>query len=355
MTETTTTEYEPHTTDIFAVGEACGVCHFVTGPGEICGNTVYANDAKGRLPMFCGAPGQAEHAERAGTETDTRHRSDLATYPRRRAQMSKEQVAELAAAETVRRGITRRLKFDAQTGAVTEIAPAPAAPVELGAALPDAPLEALEELARLVTARVVAARAELAQVQSAAEERVADAQAEIDRRTAELEAQAADVARAGEEARELTERAGSEINTAREAQLRAEGQLAQARERIGELERELGETRTRHQEELETVRRREEDRFERVIATFAKTREDAPTPRRKASARTVTRGHTEESALAIDRGEVQRAGDRWLIRGSVPNPTAVRTLDHMREVGYLMIGQGEPATVTLTDAWTRRS
>ncbi|MBF6358442.1 hypothetical protein IU449_28505 [Nocardia higoensis] len=357
MTDQTTTdtaapEREEYDTETFGVGEPCGVCIFPVGPGEICGNVVYANTAKGRLPKYCGQEGQAEWQTQHGTEGNVRHKSDLAGYPRRQLKMTKEEVQALADAETARRGITRRLKTDAApVNAAAETDAAPVAPLaDLGQALPDSPIDALAELARLIAGRVVAARAEMDDVRTTAERRAAEIEAEgtaliegLERERAELEADRA-------EAQAVTTRAQGEIRAAEDARLRAEGELTSAQRRIAELERALADADARRVAEVEEVRRFEREEFRRTMREFAATvRGDEPATVAARELPEVTDDAVKTMAARVEAGHVTRRKAKWHLANAAANRAAARVLDHMDAAGYLhIVGDTDPELVTLS-------
>ncbi|MGW5388197.1 hypothetical protein [Nocardia sp. NPDC003963] len=353
--QTTTTPADPDR-EIFGKGDPCGVCHFVTGPGEICGNVVYANKEKGRLPLYCGQEGQAGWQQQHGTPGNEDHKSELATYYRKRAGMEKEEVAELAAAESARRGIIRRHKASEPTPAPVESAPAgPVTVADLAEALPESPVEALAELARLITGRVIATRKEMDDVRAAAEERAAEIEAENVERTAELDAMRAELENDRTEARETTERAKAEIRAAEDARIHAEGKLSAAHQRIEELEAALTAADRRRVEEVERVRREEREEFRLAMREFAATvrGEEAPA---KEPARTedvpVTEDAVQTMAKRVERNEVTQRGQVWYIANSMAPRPAAAVLTRMQSNGYVRVGsQGDPERVTLTDAY----
>ena len=357
MNDTTAApEHEVYDTDTFGIGEPCGVCIFPTGAGKICGNTVYANQAKGRLPKYCGQEGQAEWQAQYGTEGDRRHRSDLAGYPRRQLGMSTEDIQALATAEAARRGITRRLKAE------TVPAPAPAdsvaaadGPLEgIVEVLPESPVDALAELAQLIVGRVVAVKHEMDSVRKGFEAQAEESARELALRAEELDAEreavAGERAAAEEDRAELAQArvaAESEIREAREAQLTVEGQLKEARKRIEELERAAAATAERHREELAEVRKYEEARYDKMVAAFAATRaEEAPAARRRDLP--ITDESVQTMAGRVSRGEITvREDGTWLIVNAVAPRPAAAVLDHMMSARLLVIGEGEPAPVAL--------
>ncbi|MGW0163535.1 hypothetical protein ACWDUN_29860 [Mycobacterium sp. NPDC003323] len=373
--ETTTTdpapvEREAYDTDTFGIGEACGVCIFPTGPGQICGNVVYANQAKGRLPKYCGQEGQEHWQAQHGTEGNKRHKSDLAGYPRRTLGMTPEDVQALADAEAARRGIGRRLKSETASAAtnpavaapVADAAAAPAAPVlDLADALPESAVDALAELARLIAGRVVATRAEMDAIRADAEARVAEVEREGAQRAEALDAERAGLESDRAEAQAARDRAEDEIRQAREARLTTEGQLTEAKARIAELERALSDAEARHRAEIAEVRRTSEERYDKLVAAFAATRTEpvrdvpAAQPRRKA-APPITADVLENMAGRVHRGEViQVGGQRWRIASADATTPAAATLDHMNAAGFLDFGPGDPAVVMLSPAWAKRT
>lgn len=363
QTRNTSVDRDEYETDVFEIGEPCGVCRFPIGRGQICGNVVYANNNKGRLPWYCGQEGQAEWQKRHGTPGAEGHRSDLATYPRKKYGMNKEEVAALARAEAARRGITRRLKVDGNTTptaaliteSVTETA-APIAPGNLADALPESPVEALAELARLVAGRVVAVREEMDTVRAAAEARAAEIEAENAARTEELDAMRAELENDRAEAQEITERAKSEIRAAEDARLHAVGELSAAQKRIAELEAALAAAEARRIEEVEQVRRTEREEFRLAMREFAATVRGEKEPAREATPREVpiTEEVMANMVVRIERGEIDRRGAVWHVANAAATRPTAQVLDHMQEAGYLRVGTGNPAPVTVTNAYRQR-
>lgn len=353
MTSTETLDGER---DIFGIGDPCGVCHFVLGPGQICGNTVYANNAKGRLPLYCGQDEQAEWQQQYGTDGNSKHRSDLATYPRKRAGMNREEVADLAAAETERRGIIRRHKASETTA--TERAPAPPTPPaveDLSDALPESAVDALAELTRLITGRVVAVRHEMDDLRTDMEERAAKVDAERVQNMEKLDTERATLEQERAAASEITERAQAEIRTADDARVHAEGELSAARARIIELEGKLAAAEQQRMAEVEQVRRTEREEFRLAMREFAATVRGDEIPTREsdqAEVWEVTSERIQTLAPRVAKNHVSRHGDEWHI-GNVPaTRPAAAILDHMAEAGYLHVGsQGDPERVTLTDSF----
>lgn len=359
-TATTTPEHASYDTETFAIGEACGVCIYPTAKDEICGNTVYANKVGGRLPKYCGQEGQAEWQAQHGTEGNARHRSDLAGYPRTKLGMTPDDVQTLAEAEATRRGIVRRLK--SETPAAPAVEPVaetgPAAPVDLAAALPDSAVDALAELAQLIVGRVVAARHEIDSAKTAFDARVAEIEGEAEKIAADLAADREAVEAERTHLAELTERAETEIREALDAKLRAEGQLSEARARIAELERAAVETAARHRDEIDAVREREEKRYDKLVESFAKTRGEVPaaSPRKKVATVEnieITPDVVAPFAERIERGEVAvRADGVWLVSNAPATKATMRTIEHMGEAGWLVVGEGsDPAPVSLSAAW----
>lgn len=361
MNDTATTAREAYDTDTFGVGEPCGVCIYPTGEGQICGNTVYANQAKGRLPKYCGQEGQAEWQAQHGTEGNARHRSDLAGYPRRQLGMTPEDVQTLADAEASRRGITRRLKAETPAPAAPAAPVAPAAdfgvpPTDalvLADALPESAVDALAELARLITGRVIAARHEIDSVREDFAKRVAEIEADAEQSAADLatEREAVDAERARLE--ELTARAESEIREAIDARHRVEGELSAANRRIADLERELADAEQRRAEEVAEVRRTEREEFRLALREFATTvRSERDEPAAPAAAPAVTSDVVRRMAVRIERGDLTLSKDgRWLLGNADAINPAVKTIERMMKKSFLVIGEGDPAPVTLSDAY----
>ncbi|NKY60989.1 hypothetical protein [Nocardia flavorosea] len=358
----TTPDREDYDTEIFGTGEECGVCHFPTGRGEICGNVVYANGPKGRLPLYCGQEGQAHWQKENGTEGNSRHQSSLAGYPRKTLGMTKEDCAALAEAEAARRGIVRRAKSDTAPASApaAEVAPAPTAPtgpvvpVDLSDALPDSPVEALAELAQLIVGRVVAARKEMETVRNAAEDRAAEIERENADRVEELAAQRAELEAEQEAAREITARAETAIREANEARLRTEGELDGARRRIAELESALEAAEQRRIAEVAEVRRVEREEFRMAMREFATTVRGETSAREaeRTEDKPVTEEAVETMAKRVARNEITRRGPVWHIANAVAPRPAAAVLNRMQADGYLHLGsQGDPERVTLTDTY----
>lgn len=363
MNTTTETTTAHESDEIFGVGEPCGVCIFPTGEGEICGNTVYANQAKGRLPKYCGQEGQAEWQAKHGTEGNPRHRSDLAGYPRRQLGMTPEDVQTLAAAEAARRGITRRTtKAEAAAPApAAEVPAGPTAPADLAEALPESAVDALAELARLITGRVVAVRHEMDAVRTEFEQRTEELEREAEQRAADLAAEREAVEADRAKLAELTERAESEIRAANDDRLRVEGELAAARRRVAELEAALAESEARRVADVEEVRRFEREEFRRTMREFAATvrgeREEEATAVVVAKDAPITAPVVARMAVRIERGDLTLSKDgRWLLGNADAIRPAVNVIEHMMKAGYLAIGEGKgdaPAPVTLTDEYRK--
>lgn len=344
--------------EIFGKGDPSGVCHFVTGPGQICGNVVYANKEKGRLPLYCGQEGQAEWQQQYGTEGNSEHKSELATYYRKRAGMEKEEVAALAAAETAQRGIIRRHKASAPSAAPAETPAAPAGPVtidDLVNALAESPIDALTQLTQLFVGRVSAARAEMDAVHAKADQRVAEIEQQAVQSAEELAAERESLEVERAEVQALREQVEGERAAANEARLRAEGERDGAQRRIAELEQQIADSERRHRAEIAEVREREEARYDRLVAAFAATRTDtetAPTKGEPADERPVTAESVQTMAKRVARNEVTRSGPVWKIANAVAPRPAAAVLNRMQSDGYLLIGsQGEPERVTLTEAY----
>ncbi|MEU4183979.1 hypothetical protein AB0H76_39000 [Nocardia sp. NPDC050712] len=357
----TGTEREAFDTETFAPGEACGVCHFPTGKDQICGNVVYANQTKGRLPQYCGQEGQAHWQAQHGTEGDPGHKSSLAGYPRRTTGLTKERIAELAAEETKRRGITRRLKVveDVPAAPVADTQNAPATadtdarirvPADLASALPESAVDALKELARLIAGRVTAVGAEMEDVRKEAADEVAEMQRQTDALIAELTEQREGLEKDRADAQAATERAETAIREAEDARHVAEGQLTESKNRVAELERQLAEIKDQHRKEIEEVRNKEYERFKEMMREFASTVRTEPEPRR-AEDLPITEEVLQEMALRIKRNDITRSADKWHFANARATKPGARTLDHMNEAGYLHIGEGERAPVALTNRW----
>ncbi|MEV0361005.1 hypothetical protein AB0H71_33590 [Nocardia sp. NPDC050697] len=388
-TETPTTE-TAYKTDVFAPGEIVGVCQFPTGPDAVCGNPVYANTSKGRLPRYCGQPEQAQWQQEHGSTGVAGHLSDRAGYPRKQFGMSTERAAELAAIEAKARGYgNRRLKTDpapaaapavpAETTAVA-VAELPADLSDALAALYPSPIAALAELARLTVGRAAAARAEMDELRAGADNYIEDMEVRHAAALDELAEQRAALEADRAEAQATTEEAKKEIEAARDSRNRLEGQLGEARDRIAELERRIEAMRSQHQDELEEVRAREEARLERILGVFALTAKvdptaaaavkaaepetpadppaeqevtaPAPTRRRRSAAKPEsTEAGAKMLAPLIARGLVIRTGDMWQTDGSPATTGGAETLDHMLATGLLVLedADGDKSVARLTE------
>ncbi len=339
----------------YAVGEACGVCRFPVGPGQICGNPVYANVATGgALPKYCGQEGQAQWQAQHGTDGNPGHLSDRAGYPRRRLQLTKDDVARLADEEAARRGIGRRKAETASVATVSapiaDAVTAPAAPSEQ-APTPGSAVDAFADLAQAITQRVAAVRAEMDALRTDCQTQMADTMAERERLAEDVATQIQGLEQDRAQAQAITERAAAEIQKANEARLRAEGELSSALRRIAELEQALLDASNQHRAEIAEVREREEARYDRMVSAFAQTVRTEPEPPSPED----TGRPPSESALT-DMGRLVRAGkvtrrEGWHTGNGPATRPAARTLDWMLEQGLIAIGEageGMPAPVTLT-------
>lgn len=350
-TETQQPEHEQYDTEVFAPGEACGVCHFPVGEGQICGNTVYANVTKGRLPLYCGQDGQAGWQQQNGTEGNARHRSELATYPRKKFGMAKEDPARLAAEEAARRGIGRRKLRDDAPADSTASEEAPAEPVSQ--------VDALAELAQLFIRGVGAVRQEVEAAHEESAARVAEVAAEREQWAAEVEQEKAALAEEKEAlaadraaAAADTERAVIEVQDANDARLTVEGELKAARGRIAELEQEIKAMREQHHRDLTEVRQREEARFDRMVAAFAATRPAteletaAPEPRK---APTTPGPDAQEKMMSrVENGHVTVVNREWVLSNAKANTAAANTLSWLlKECRITVTNEGQVKPVTL--------
>ena len=330
-----------HDGESFEPGEPCGVCRFPMGPGQICGNVVYASHEKGALPKYCGQEGQSVWQAKRGTEGDPRHQSSLAGYPRKQAKMTAADAGRLAEEEAARRGIGRRRKSSAPE---TPAAAAPAAAsVEPVTAAPEeeAPESAIASLAALVAqlpGRIATVRGEIEQAYADRDAIVAEVMAEREQLAAEIEAERDALAKDRAAAQAARERAETEIRTATDAKLQTEGELRSAQKRIEELERELAEQKSRHRAEIEEVRRTEYDRFREMMRDFAATiQKPEPEPR----IATVPTEPTEEAQAAmlkrVGAGSVTFIDGEWFQSNAKANAAAVVTLNHLREAGKIEV------------------
>lgn len=356
----TSTEQQQSERDYeFGVGDPCGVCHFPVGPGQICGNTVYANRSKGRLPAYCGMAGQEEWQAKHGTEGNKAHRSDVAKYPRDKFGMTKEETAALAEAESVRRGYTRRLKAEAPAAATAPVAAVPTVPAtaptieDLVEALAESPIEALAQLTQLFVGRVGAARMEMETVRADADQRIADIESEATEAAERLAAERGSLEAERAEVQALRERAEAQIREANESRLRTEGELNGARQRITELEAEISEAEQRHRAEVEKVRREERENFlEGMKALGATYRAEAATVPQPMRETPVTDQAITDIGARVARNEATWREGKWHINNAAATHPVVRVLDHMREAGYLQVGSvGAPERVTLTETF----
>lgn len=353
---------------LFAPGDPCGVCQFPTDRGKVCGNVVYANEPKGRLPRYCGQEGQAKWQAQHGTEGNPKHLSDRAKYWRDTYGMSSpEEAAKLAEAEAARRGIGRRSETPDAAESEPVLTVVPTVPEE---SEPTSAIEALADLATALTGRVTAVREEMDEVRAECEARMTELDAERERLTAEVEAEKQALAedretaqntteRAKLDVREATERAENAIREATESRLKTEGELKSARERIKKLEqqltdmterhkREIEDLRKTHKNEIENVRKVESDRFRETMRDFALTiRHEQPAEADRPEP-TPTPQAIADLTKWIVKGVVTRRNGRWHTgNGWATNPAA-RTLDWMLSVESIAVGEGDPAPVTMT-------
>lgn len=281
MTETTTTEAAAD--DRLGVGNPCGVCQFPAGRAEdgtpqICGNVVYVNVRNGQLPKYCGQEGQDAHQAAHGTPGNPGHRSELAGYPRKQLGLSSKDTAAIA------RAMAADLGIGLSTLRPADAAPAAAAPVVAAASETGAPeesvsaLDALGDLARVIGERVAAVRAEMDSVRAESAHAVAETESERVRLADAMAAELAALMGDREQARAITEDAARRIGEADDNRLRAEGALAAANQRIATLETALIDVQARHRTEIAEVRAAEEARYDRLVAAFAKTRDEDTAP-----------------------------------------------------------------------------
>jgi hypothetical protein len=311
MSNDTTTTDQADTAALVGVGEACGVCRFPVAEDQICGNVVYAIAARGTLPKFCGAPGQAELQQRHGTPGNPEHKSELAGYPRKRLGMSSARAKELAERQAADLGIHHRApvapaaRAEKPEPVAAQSIPAPAPAVEDHSTAPvDAAAEprtdvqislpAQESAARAIPSVGQADLARLAELLLAAGEVVGSLDQRLDvirtaaetavaKRT-EMEMRAKkDAATAREKqaaAESAVAQAEEQLRLAREAQLHAEGRLAAAQARIEALEGQLSSIDERHRVELDRVRSdadaRADARIDRIMRDQAERRSSAP-------------------------------------------------------------------------------
>jgi hypothetical protein len=349
----------------FAPGELCGGCRFPVGPGQICGNPVYASAGKGALPKYCGAEGQSEWQAKHGTPGIAGHMSDRAGYPRKLHKMTPADVKALAEARAQELGVHRSAEApvvteapaDAGIDAAIDTAEAPsteAAPTAVRVLAEGTDRRALEKSGRLgellLAATELAAelRDELAAIRADAEARV---QREVERTREAITARERAEARLAEvqaEADADVERARADVQTAAEDKLRAEGEARAALGQVADLERRIAESESRHRAELDAVREAESARVERILGRFA----DATAPRTE-QPRPQWQPPTEEAvrdmARRVAAGHVTRRGGIWHTGNGDATRPAAATLDWMADAGYLQVGGGDPAPVALTE------
>jgi hypothetical protein len=356
---------------LVSIGQVCGVCRWPTAPGVICGVPVYATAARGTLPKFCGAPGQAHWQEQWKTPGNPDHVAERAGYARKLAGMSAGEAKALA--ETRARELHIHHRAPRPPVAPAESVPAQAEPAEQSASAAEvseqAPVvpatvggeyEQLDRLAEILNGAgdlVAAFRGRLDAMRADYEHRIdqeaARARAAVDAESAtrqEIATLREESGRAVQQAQADVESARAEAVTARDAQLRAEGRLEDARERIARLETELAEIRDGQRAEIERVRREAAEQAERMIdaALRAQTRERVEAISRRQE------GEPPESAIdemsgRVRAGRVYRSGGTWF---TGPNEQAthgaVRTLDWMLEQRMIVLASGDPARATLT-------
>lgn len=335
-----TTAEQTATEPAFKVGDPCGVCQFPIGIGKICGNVVYANQTRGRLPRYCGQAGQAEHQAAHGTTGDPAHMSDRAAYPRRVYSMSKEEATRLADEAAARLGIgPRRHHTDAEEPAPAATEPEPATTVE-------APKSAIDELAELATAfigRVGTVREEMQQVRDDAEARVQAEVAEKERVLAEVAEEKAALAKDRQAAQADSERAVIAVKEADDARLQLAGELKAAKERIAELEAALDAAEQRRIAEVEEVRKEERAEFRLAMREFASTVRNEATPE-KSPAERESRPVPEPSEEAresmmkrIRNGHVTVVDRAWVVSNTKATTATARTLDQLYQDGRITV------------------
>jgi hypothetical protein len=139
---------------------------------------------------------------------------------------------------------------------------------------------------------------------------------------------------------------------ARDAQLRAEGELAAARKRTAELERQLAESTEKHRTALDAVRETESARVERILSQFALTRPPAAAPAEHAARVTTPTNPTDDVLVQmrrrIEAGQITRGVREqiWYIGTVAATRPAAYTLDWMLSRGLLAVDQrSDPAPV----------
>ena len=349
---------------LFAPGDPCGVCQFPTGRGEVCGNVVYANEPKGRLPRYCGQKEQVRWQAQHGTEGNPKHLSDRAKYWRDTYGMSSpEEAAQLAAAEAARRGIGRRSEADESAPAaesepvLTVVPPAPEGPE------PQSSIDALADLATALTGRVQAIREEMDEMRAESEAQRVELDAERERLAAEVETEKQGLAADRETAQNTTERAKLDVREANEARLQTEGELKSARARIAELEaalddakkqhkREIGEIREAHKREVEEVRKVEYERFREMMRDFASTvrHDEKPDTAPKLRKAPTTPGPDAQDQMMqrVQNGDVTVVDREWVLSNAKANTAAANTLSWLlNECRITVTDEGQVKPVTL--------
>jgi hypothetical protein len=275
----------------FAPGEQCGVCHFPTGTGQICGNPVYAVAGKGALPKYCGMANQEQYQAAHGTDGVAGHLSERAGYPRKQFGMDPAEVKRLAKELAESSGVHRRT---------------PVVPVSNDGA-PEKDSTATESASREGDARMRVRglagggtdhSARLAEYLLAAAELAAalgdemtalraEADTRVGREASLTRAAVADKEQAEralretrestritlEQAEQLQRDAQERAEAAHAAQLRAEGELSAAQKRIEALETQQarhGDIEARHRAEIERVRAEESARTDRILEQFTR-------------------------------------------------------------------------------------
>lgn len=349
----------------FAIGEPCGVCQFTTGKGTICGNVVYANQLKGRLPRYCGQAGQAEWHAKHGTEGVAGHMSDRAGYPRRIYDMTTEQAAELAEAEAVQRGIGRRNPGADDHADAVEAAPVlsavPDVP-EQQPAEPESAVDALADLATALTGRVIAVRREMEELQATCDAQITETETERERLADEVAAQLQGLAadqelakatteRALIEVREANDRADTAIREATDIRLQVEGELKAARQRVADLEAALAAAEKRRVSEVAEVRETEYQRFRELVREFAATTRPQPetaAPEPRKAPTTPGPDAQEKMMQRVRNGHVTVVDREWVLSNAKANTAAANTLSWLLEESRITVtDEGQVSPVTL--------
>lgn len=375
-TENAVVEIEPR----FAPGELCGGCRFPVGPGQICGNPVYASAGKGALPKYCGADGQTEWQTKFGTPGVAGHMSDRAGYPRKLHKMTPADVKTLAEARAAELGVHRSAEAPvvaavpaSDAGIDAPIDTAESAPTATAAEAPTvAPTEApavrvlaegtdrraldktgrLGELLLAATELAAELRGDIEAIRTDAESRV---QREVERTREAVEARELAEARLSEvsaEAQAQVTSARAEAQDAIDAKLRAEGETRAAKDRIAELEARLAAADARTRTEVERARDAEWARIERVmsfpVVEQQTIRPQAWTPE------TPTESAVRDMAKRIGAGTITRDESvGWIQGGSNATRPAAWTLDWMYQNGYLDLRDGATGAAVLTDQGQR--